>query len=129
MKYFLWSAVKEKCFADKPEAIELLKAKICDAIVEIRAHTLEKVHENFSDRMKYYEASRDSHMNEIIFHAQHEQLYFKIKNIFDKILKRFSLIEFLNLNFYVSHRTYVRKTEDLRHKLNLKKEQNNEVNE
>ena len=72
--------------------------------------------------MKYCETSRDSHMNEIMFHSQQEQLYFKIKTKFGKILKRFSLIEFLNLNFYVSHRTYIRKTEDLRHKLNLKKD-------
>lgn len=68
MDYFLWGAVKDKCYADKPETIENLKANIRDAIAEIRPHTLEKVLENWSDRMGYCEASRGSHMNEIIFH-------------------------------------------------------------
>lgn len=68
LDYFLWGAVKDKCYADKPETIEHLKANIRDAIAEIQPHTLAKVLENWSDRMGYCEASRGSHMNEIIFH-------------------------------------------------------------
>ena len=42
LDYFLWGAVKEKCFADKLETIEHLKANIRDAITEIRHHHSKK---------------------------------------------------------------------------------------
>ena len=69
LDFFLRGAVKDKCYADHPEAIEHLKANIRGAIAEILLYTLEKVLENWSDRMGYCEASRGSHMNEIIFHC------------------------------------------------------------
>ena len=58
-EYFLWGAIKEKYYADKPEIIELLNSNIRDAIVEMWSHTLVKVH---------CEAKCGSHMNEIVFH-------------------------------------------------------------
>ena len=67
LNYFQWGAVKEHCCTDKPETIEHLRANIRDAIAEIRPNTLEKVHKNWSDQMRYYEANCSSHMNEIIF--------------------------------------------------------------
>ena len=39
LSYFMWDAVKENCYADKPEIFEHLKANICDAIAEVRLHT------------------------------------------------------------------------------------------
>ena len=36
LDYFLWSSVKEKCYANKPETIKYLKANICDVIAKIR---------------------------------------------------------------------------------------------
>ncbi|MGC8825362.1 MAG: hypothetical protein ACP5PZ_12365 [Bacteroidales bacterium] len=68
LDYFLWSAVKDKCYVHHPETIDLLKANIRDAIQEIRPETLKKLLENRSDRMGYCEARRGSHLNEIIFH-------------------------------------------------------------
>ena len=34
--YYLWGAVKDKCYADKPEAIDALKEKIRKAIAHNR---------------------------------------------------------------------------------------------
>ena len=36
LDYYLWGAVKDKCYADKPEAIDALKDNIRKAIGEIR---------------------------------------------------------------------------------------------
>ena len=35
LDYYLWGAVKNKCYADKPETIDALKDNICEAIGEI----------------------------------------------------------------------------------------------
>ena len=66
----LWSAVKDKCYADKPDTIDALKRNIHEAIGEIRVqlHTIDNVLKNWTDRLGYSMASRDSHLNEIIFH-------------------------------------------------------------
>ena len=37
---YLWDAVKNKCYADKPETIDALKDNIREAIGEIQIHTL-----------------------------------------------------------------------------------------
>ena len=65
--YFPWGAVKEKCYADKPQTIEYLKTNICNAISDIQLQTLEKLYGNYSNRIEYCEVNRGSHMNEIIF--------------------------------------------------------------
>ena len=49
LDYFLWGAVKDKCYVHHPEAIDHLKANICDAIDEIRPQTLKEVLENWSE--------------------------------------------------------------------------------
>ena len=36
LDYYLWSADKDKCYADKPQTIDALKDNICDAIGEIQ---------------------------------------------------------------------------------------------
>ena len=88
LDYYLWSAVKDKCYADKPEAIEALKHNICEAIGELQlhtivsgigalkrtilmkllVHTIDNVLKNLSDRVGYCMASRGSHLNVIICH-------------------------------------------------------------
>ena len=65
LDYYLWDAVKDKCYADKPETIDALKDNIREVIGEIQLHTVLK---NWTDRVGYCMASRDSHLNEIIFH-------------------------------------------------------------
>ena len=40
LDYYLWGAVKDKCYADKPETIEALKDNIREAIGEIQLHTI-----------------------------------------------------------------------------------------
>ena len=68
LDYYLWGAVKDKCYADKPETIDALKDNILAAIGEIQLHTIDNVLKNWADRVGYCMASRGSHLNEIIFH-------------------------------------------------------------
>ena len=44
LDYYLWGAVKDKCYADKPETIDALKDNICEAVGEIQLHTKLKLH-------------------------------------------------------------------------------------
>ena len=48
-----WGAIKDKCYAAKPETIDAFKDKML---------------KNWTDRVGYCIASRGSHLNEIIFH-------------------------------------------------------------
>ena len=68
LDYYLCSAVKDKCYADKPETIDALKDNICGAICEIQLHTIDDVLKNWTDCVDYCMASRGSCLNEIIFH-------------------------------------------------------------
>jgi len=85
LDYFLWRAVKDKCYANHPETIDDLKHEIEVAIRAIEGHTIENVFKNWIDRMGYCKASRGSHMNEKV-----------VKNIrslfFIAILKRKSFV-------------------------------------
>ena len=66
--YYLWGAVKDKCYTDKPETIDALKDNIGEAIGEIQLHTIDNVLKNWTDRVGYYMASRGNNLNEIIFY-------------------------------------------------------------
>ena len=68
LEYYLWGAVKDKCYADKPETIDALKDNMREAIAEIQLHKIDNVFKNCTDRVGYCMASRGSHLNEIIFH-------------------------------------------------------------
>ena len=48
LDYYLWGAVKDKCYADKPETIDALKDNISEAIGEIRVqlHAINNVLKN-----------------------------------------------------------------------------------
>ena len=61
LDYFLWGAVKDKCYANHPETIEALKHEIEVAIQEIQAGTIERVQKNWVDRMGYCRDSRGGH--------------------------------------------------------------------
>ena len=65
---YLLGAVKDKCYADKPETIDALKDNIRETIDEIQLHTIDNVLKNWTDRVDYCMASRASHLNEIVFH-------------------------------------------------------------
>ena len=41
--YLWWGAVKDKCYADKPETIDALQDNIREAIDEIQLHTINNV--------------------------------------------------------------------------------------
>ena len=45
-EYYLWAAVKDKCYVDKPETIHALKENILEAIGKIQLHTIENVLKN-----------------------------------------------------------------------------------
>ena len=68
LDYYLWGAVKDKCYADKPESIYALKDNIREAIGVIQLQTIDNVLKNCSDHVGYCMASGGSHLNEIIFH-------------------------------------------------------------
>ena len=67
LDYYLWGAVKNKCYVDKPEIIDVVKDNIREAIGEIHLHTINNVLKNWTDRIGYCMASRGSHLNENIF--------------------------------------------------------------
>ena len=39
----MWGAIKDKCYADKPETIDALKDNIREAIGETQLHTIDNV--------------------------------------------------------------------------------------
>ena len=51
LDYYLWGAVKDKCYSDKPETIYALKDNIREAIGEIQLHTIDNVLKNWTDRI------------------------------------------------------------------------------
>ena len=46
LDYYLWDAVKDKCYADKMETIDYLKDNIREAIGEVPLHTNDNVLKN-----------------------------------------------------------------------------------
>ena len=68
LDYYLWGAVKDKCYADKPDTIDALKQNIHEAIGVIQLHTMDNVLKNWIDRKGYCMASRGNYLNESIFH-------------------------------------------------------------
>ncbi|GFU66683.1 transposable element Tc3 transposase [Trichonephila clavipes] len=67
LDYFLWGFVKSLVYADKPQTLDHLEDNIRRVIADIRPQMLEKVIENWTSRLDYIQASRDSPMPEIIF--------------------------------------------------------------
>ena len=61
LDYYLWGAVKDKCYVDKPQTVDVLKDNIRETIREIQP-------KYWTDRVGYCMTSRGSHLNEIIFH-------------------------------------------------------------
>ena len=51
LDYYLWGAVKDKYYADKPETIDALKDNFREAIGEIQLQTIDNVLENWTDRV------------------------------------------------------------------------------
>ena len=68
LDYYMRGTARNKYYADKPETIDALKVHICEAIGEIQLHTIDNILNNWTDRVGYNMASRDSHLNEIICH-------------------------------------------------------------
>ena len=68
LDYYLWVAVKDKCYGDKPETIDALNCNIPEAIGEIQLHTIDNVLKNWTDRVGCCKTCGGSHVNEIIFH-------------------------------------------------------------
>ena len=48
LDYYLSGAVKDKCYADKPETIDALKYNIREAIGEIQLHKIDNVLKNWT---------------------------------------------------------------------------------
>ena len=54
LEYYLWGAVKDKYYIDKPEEIDILKDNIRKAIGEIQLHTIDNVLKNWYDLVGYF---------------------------------------------------------------------------
>ena len=78
LDYYLRGTVKDKCYADKPEAIDALMHNIREVIGEIQLHTIDNVLKNWSDRVGYCMVSRGSHLNEIAYIIGHYNLSVRI---------------------------------------------------
>ena len=65
---YLWAAVEDKCYADKPEIINASRDNIREAIGEIQLHSIDNMLNNWTDYVGCCMTSRDRHLNEIIFH-------------------------------------------------------------
>ena len=46
LNYYLWSAVKDKCYTDKPETTDAIKDNIREAIGEIQLYIIDNVLKN-----------------------------------------------------------------------------------
>ena len=68
LDYYLWGAVKDKCYSDKPDTMDALKGNIHEVIDEIQLHAIDNVLKNWTDCVGYCMSNRGSHLNEIIFH-------------------------------------------------------------
>ena len=68
LDYYLWGAVKDKCYADKPQTIGALKDNIRKAFGHCVVHTIDNVLKILTDLVGYCMVSRASHLNENIFH-------------------------------------------------------------
>ena len=77
LDYYLWGAVKDKCYVDKPEIIDALKDDIREAISEIQPYKIDNVLKNWTDYVGYCMASRGSHFNEIISIINQKDCTFK----------------------------------------------------
>ena len=54
LDYYLQGAIKDKCYADKPEAIDALMDNTCETIGEIQLLTIDNVLKNSTDRVGYW---------------------------------------------------------------------------
>ena len=48
LDYYLWGAVKNKFYADKPETIDALKENILEIIGEVQLPTIDNVYQNWT---------------------------------------------------------------------------------
>ena len=53
LEYYLWGAVKDECYADKPETIDAFKDNIREVITEIQLHRIDNVLKNWTDCVGY----------------------------------------------------------------------------
>ena len=69
LDYYLWSAVKDKCYAGKLETIDALKDNIREAIghTAIQLHTIDNVFKNVFKRPTKFFLSNDETFAEEIF--------------------------------------------------------------
>ena len=49
--YYLWGAIKDKCYADKSEITDGLMDNVPAAIGEIQLHTIDNVLKTWTDRV------------------------------------------------------------------------------
>ena len=68
LDYYLWDAVKDKCYAFNPKTNDALKNNIRKACGEVQLHTMDNVLKNWTNCGGYCTASRGIHLDEIVFY-------------------------------------------------------------
>ena len=63
LDYYLWGAVKDKCYADKPQTFDAIEDNIREAIGAIQLHTIDNVLKNWTDCVGHCMDSPGSHLN------------------------------------------------------------------
>ena len=74
--FFLWGAVKDRCYADNPETIPALENNITTVLSEIGAEVVQNVINNWGDRMAYCKANernRFSFLMRILLASQQQK--------------------------------------------------------
>ena len=87
LDYYLWGAVKNKCYAVKPYTIAALKNNIREAICKIQLYTIDNVLKNWTDRVGYCISSRGSNLNKFFSIINRKDCTFKQKTCEKKIEK------------------------------------------
>ena len=95
LDYYLWGAIKDKCYADKPETIDALKDNISEAIGEIQLHTIANVLKNLdrSSRLVHGQSRQSLEWNYLSLLTVRIVLWNKkrkFRKIFSSFFKAFS---------------------------------------
>ena len=62
LDYYLWCAVKDKCYADKPVTIDALKDNIPEAIAEKQLHTILFYSQSYSKQSAERKSAEKNHL-------------------------------------------------------------------
>ena len=69
LDYFLWGYLKSLVYANKPTTLEELEDNIRTVIASVTPQTLDRVIENWTQRLDQCKRSRGGYLSQVLFHA------------------------------------------------------------